>query len=1284
MKWTKDQQKVIDLRNRNILVSAAAGSGKTAVLVERIISMISEGENPIDIDRLLIVTFTNAAAAEMRERIGLAIEKKINDTPDDLHLQKQMMLIHTAQITTIHSFCLYVIRNYFNTINLEPSFRIGDESELTLLKSDVISDLLEEYYEEGREDFLDFIECFASGKSDSAIEELILKLHDFSMSFPWPDEWLEEKKKSFHIHTIAEMETTDWMEHLKDYIQNLIEDMEDRCDEVIHLCEGEDGPFAYLDALYHDKEQLESLGNLQTYEEYYEVFRQFKFARLSNKKQEGVSQEKKDRAKSIRNEIKSTIQDIGKYYFFQTPEEMVKDIQAMKNVMEVLIEITKSFSKAYGKKKESKNLVDFNDLEHFCLNILVKKEEDKLVYTLPAKELSDYYEEILIDEYQDSNFVQETILNSISRERFGEPNRFMVGDVKQSIYKFRLARPEIFMGKYEHYEITDSKNQRIDLHQNFRSRNIILDSVNLIFEQIMTKRLGNITYDDKAALYPGADYGDQKENVSEHTEVILIDPTKEDNDIIEQEEVLSKFEGQDEELDAKELEAKAIASRIKELTHPVSGLLVLDKETKEYRRAQYKDIVILLRTMSNWSDVFAEILASEGIPAHAQTQTGYFDTLEIRTIINLLKIIDNPRQDIPFTAILRSAIVGLDSNQLAKIRMVERKSSMYEAAVEFVQESLYDEGAEQDIEQEDISIEEMPVEEKRENSQEDTGVEKQDKKVDQEDVQLGQQLNEFLSLLQEFRTMVYYLPIHELILKVFDRTRYYNIVSAMPGGEKRRANMDMLVQKSIQFEATSYSGLFHFIRYIEKLHKYDIDYGEAETVRGSDNSVKIMSIHKSKGLEFPIVFASGLGKNFNQQDTRAKLIIHPDLGLGPDFIDPKLRVKAPTLLKKVIQKSLLLENLGEELRILYVAMTRAKEKLILTGTVKKLEDRMDSWKNICEQNTKELLYYQLSSASTFLDWIIPAILRLKGLEIYEQGEKKEFYSNEIIDRPAKISLRQMNYNELAYQEVAEQVEKMQNKYELENWDSEKIYDEQIRSKLLEQMEYQYPYASETKIHAKLTVSELKRLGQLEKEDLGLPLKGINNNQAEQEIRTPNFIQEEKEVKGATLGTLYHRILEKNEVLYIKTQNELEQYLQSLIDKNEISKDDLKAINQKKLFHFLSSEIAKRMRMADKENKLFTERQFIMGVKAKEINEQMKSEELVLVQGVIDVYFEENQELVLLDYKSDHVNKSDGEQILMNRYLVQFDYYQKALEQLTGKKVKERLIYSLELDKGIIL
>lgn len=1340
--WTSDQQKVIDLRNRNILVSAAAGSGKTAVLVERIIKMISDGENPVDVDKLLIVTFTNAAAAEMRERILQAIEKKLDSMPDNKHLQKQMMLIHSAQITTIHSFCLNVIRNHFNVIDLDPSFRIADEAELTLLRADVIEELLEDYYEESNEDFTTFVECYASGKSDVALEELILQLYHFSMSYPWPKDWLESQIESFCLDSVVCLQETEWMKGLLNFIKSMTRDLMCRNEQAREIANGIGGPYMYDEALQEDQLLICNLMEAESYHQYSEILDNLKWKALSRKKDEDVDPTKREQVKGIRDEVKKAVVDIKKNYFYQSEEEMLADLQNVGPVMKVLIGLTIEFATRYASAKEEKNLVDFNDLEHFALNILVKKEDGVVVPSNVADDLSEYYEEILIDEYQDSNLVQETILTSISKERMGRNNLFMVGDVKQSIYKFRLARPELFMEKFHTYSLEESTKQRIDLHANFRSRAVVLACTNYIFEQIMTKQLGNIDYDDDAALNPGAVFEPCEENISTTTEVLLVTDEefdkkeellvnedkdqgsdsesgieKNDRDIelkkeskreskietkIETKIEKTELDKEQEEYTARELEARAIGLRIKELIQPQTGLKVWNKEKKSYETARYSDIVILLRTMSGWAQTFADTLMSMGIPAFSDTQSGYFSTIEIRTILNMLRVIDNPRQDIPLTAVLHSKMVGLTTTELAIIRGTKEDCDMYDAVKYYVEKNEFCEEIDSDIE-------------------------------------IANKLTVFFQRLENYRECLAYTPIHELIWLVIMDTGYYNYVSAMPAGDRRKANIDMLIERAVQYESTSYHGLFQFVRYIEKLHKYDIDFGEAVTVGEGENTVRIMSIHKSKGLEFPIVFVAGMSKVFNNQDARSKLVIHPDLGIGPDYVDPVLRIKSPTLLKKFIQKRIVLENLGEELRVLYVALTRAKEKLILTGYVQSVGDKLKKWSDTKDQTNRALLFQRLSGAGNYFDWVMPSLVRHKDcnglLQQYNIQPGVNLEPNKERDVEANFEIRTMDVLRTVEEEVARQLVNTDKKQKLLQWDTEKIYDESIREFIHEQLSFEYPFANEVKLHAKVTVSELKKLGQviddeesmqlfnpddsniidespalkesdpinesqlhegmevpipLENQDLDKEVESQLENQIENLIvevdneLLPRFMLESVPVQGARRGTVYHKVLECIPILKEPTVAKIREATKQLVEKTIITEEEETVVNPYQIVSFMKSDIANRMEHAGQQGKIHREQQFVFSMKANEIRPDLMSEEPILVQGIIDCFFEEDGQIVIVDYKTDHIPKESGEDILRSRYKVQLDYYQRAIEQITGKKVSQRILYSFALEREVIV
>lgn len=1329
MAWTKAQQKVIDTRNKNLLVSAAAGSGKTAVLVERIITMISEGDAPMDIDRLLVVTFTNAAAAQMRDRIGKALDKKLLEEPDNEHLQKQLSLLQSAQITTIHSFCLNVIRNYFHRIDLDPSFKIAEESEITLMKGDVISSVLERWYEEGREDFHEFIESYSHSKSDAPVEELILMLYQFAMSDPWPKEWLQDKLRMFEVDSLEDMNASTWIQELLANVVVLIGDLQKINAKAIEVCNGPGGPLAYNTALVADRELLEKLKKASSFQDYYTLMQDITYARLSGKKEDGVYPWLKDKVKALREEVKKGIKDLAGQYFFQSPEEMLKDLQAVRPVMQVLFELTQDFMEEFAKKKDEKNLIDFNDLEHFALKILVEEKENTKVPSLAALEISEQFEEIMIDEYQDSNLVQETILKAISREHLGIANRFMVGDVKQSIYKFRLAMPEIFLNKYKCYSTEDilpsgevNPNQRIDLDKNFRSRRVVLDCVNVIFEQIMTEAVGDITYDTAASLKYGelfeellanaenkslivhenistkvfeetvveksdtekfnkeesdteethteqsdAEKYDYIDRISNHVELILVteeerkaskeqegNPSGMEHSIdYESDSVMEEEDAEAIVYTKKELEARAIAKRIKELVDPENGLQLFDRDSLTHYKATYKDIVILLRSMSGWSEILVNTLMQEGIPAYADTGTGYFQTIEIMTVLNMLRIIDNPRQDIPLTGVLYSPIVGLTTTQLAMIRASHRIGSMYTAVNAYVREGS--------------------------------------------DVELCEKLEEFITQLGSFRRMVKYIPIHELILEVLEKTGYYYYVLAMPGGDRRKANIDMLVSQAVRFEKGSYTGLFHFIRYMEKLHKYEVDFGEASTSGEQDNTVRIMSIHKSKGLEFPVVFVAGLSKQFNTQDLRNQIVLHSEYGVGPEYIDSKNRTKIPTLLKKVIQKKVQIENMGEELRVFYVAMTRAKEKLIMTGYLKSRDELVK----------KDFSFYEIMSSKSYLDLILPAIMnKLSGLTD-QLGQSGCCQIDDFI-------IRILHKDEFLQEELIKQVFLSKDEEELNSLNPEQVYNTDIREEIKTRFNFIYPYKNAASLRVKMTVSELKKLGQFldeeQSENLYLELNKDNSNgitpflsdegavvstspeadsseeviselvEPELEATIPEFLKDQETVtSGTDRGTLYHKVLELMDLNDIRSKEELSLQLNDMVKRKQLKTEEVKKLKQDYIFKFIQSDVAERMRIAQAKGKLYKEKQFVMGIPADEIQKDLDSNELILIQGIIDVFFEEEDGLVLLDYKSDRL---DEESLFVKRYQVQLQYYRKALEQILKKKVKEMIIYSLYLGKEI--
>lgn len=1207
VQWTDEQKKVIELRNRNILVSAAAGSGKTAVLVERIIQMLTDKEYPLEVDKLLIVTFTEAAASEMKERIRNAVEKELEARPDDVHLQRQSTLIHSARITTIHSFCLSVIREHFHVIDIDPAFRIMEEGERLLLKQDVLSEVLEQYYESQDEDFLELVQKLGGTKSDKKLEEQILKLYEYSRSYPQPEKWLAQCVKNYEI---TEIENSIFFKHAENYAKKYIQDIKGILTEGIRICEEADGPYMYAKTLEDALEKIEHITEAKNFKEMYDRMEQLSFGRLSSKRDDSIDANKRQNVKKMMEQVRELVKGIKAYCFYEHPDEMVKEIQNTEKAIKTFTKLVQSFADAFAMKKQSKNMIDFNDMEQYALRILTEENDGELRPSSVAKEYQEVFEEVMIDEYQDSNLIQEAILTSVSRESRGQNNIFRVGDVKQSIYRFRLSRPELFMEKYETYSTQEGNCQRIDLHKNFRSRLEVLDGANFIFKRIMKKELGGIEYDDQAALYPGAEFLpviDQEGNNASETELILLDCSKEKKDSLKDSGAFYK------EGSAREMEARVIAKRIKQLliSHQVT-----DKKSGELRPICYKDIVILTRSVQGWSDTIAAELMEEGIPAYADSRTGYFEAYEVRVLLDYLRLLDNQKQDLPLAAVLASPIVGLNAQEMAKIRLAKPDGTFYEAAENYAAGKGTTENNE-DIEQIVVVIDEK----------------------------LKKKLIDFYSNIKMYREQLPYLTIHELLWKVLDETGYGLYVSAMPGGEQRKANIEMLVEKAVAFESTSYKGLFHFIRYIEQLEKYNVDYGEAGYINEQSDAVQIMSIHKSKGLEFPVVFVAGLGKKFNTSDSSAEVVMHPELGVGMDSINLESRTKVPTLIKKMIQREVMLENLGEELRILYVAMTRAKEKLILVGqrSMEALEKE--------EAYVNKIPFYVLSGAKNYLDWILAAIWG--------------------IEAPVEISC--VDYNDAAFLDQIESASEILAEDVLKNWDTKRVYDPLLKEQLEKQFFYQYPYENEHSLKLKFTVSELKKRKYLQEESGEILIE-----EPEVVPLLPKFLEEPEELTGASRGSAYHKLLELLDFSREYDEEKLQETITHLCREKKLSAEMAECIKIDDIIKFLNCGAARKMQKAAQKKKLFKEQPFVLGIDAQEIYPQ-QTEETILIQGIIDVFWEEDGELILLDYKTDRIF-SQNELIL--KYKPQLDYYAKALEQLLEKKVKEKIIYSFTLGKEI--
>lgn len=1221
LRFTPEQRQVIDARNCTTLVSAAAGSGKTAVLVQRIIEKLTAKEHPQEIHRLLVVTYTNAAAAEMRERIGKRLTECLatEEYADNAHLQKQVLLLRNASIMTIHGFCLSLLREFFYELDLDPGFRIAEEAELTLLRADVMEELLEDRYEAGEELFLRLTECIGSGKTDEGLVKHIENFYKFAQSAPFPESWLNRAKEALERqkNATALSEEEPYVGILKERVRTILNDCERLRKEAVAVCEGPDGPYPYLEALESDGELLDILRAKESYKELAEGFSELSFQALSRKKWE-TTEEKKEQVKQLRGTYKELLTKLKKDYFFSEPEQLAEDMAAMAPLLQELVDLCAEYGERYARKKAERGLVDFNDLEHLAVRLLVEETDEGFRPTQTAGILRERFDEIMIDECQDSNEIQDLLLWSISGEETGTPNRFMVGDVKQSIYKFRMAKPELFMKKYEEYSAyqEDEAYCKIVLGKNFRSRRAVVEAVNDVFSCLMVKEFGGIAYDDAAKLYLGANYPWDDEEVPEKRQAYTA------------ELLLTELESEEEDEEVTDRimkEAMTVGARIRELID--SGLPIYDgEETGEngetvpkFHPVEYRDITVLFRALSGYAEPFTEMFTELGIPAIVEKQSGYFSAQEVAVVLNALRIIDNPLQDIPLVSVLRSEMVGMTEEELALVRIAskagekEYRSSFYEAVGRFLE----------------------------------TGNEETDAR---------RKLLRFTEQLTELQGLAVYAGVPEVLERLYELTSYPAFVRVKPGGERRAENLSMLTEKAKKFEESSYSGIFDFVRYIERLIKYDTDTGEAQIVSG-ENAVRFMSIHKSKGLEAPVVIVAGLAKKFNRMDVHAGLVLHPELGVGTDFRDEVLRIKAPTLVKKVIAGQLNYEMLSEELRILYVALTRAKEKLILSAAVES-EDAFYEEVARYGKDKGVASYSELLAANSYLDFLklpLSGCMKAGSIQPVPKEQLVTLSGETVAKKEAERAKRRAGYESLS------------------ETGTDAVYHPGLAEEFCKREDYQYPYPL-CKGKTKLSVSELKKAAYADEEQEELFPEVLP------EKTVPKFMQEVKEqgVSGSERGTLYHRVMECLDFCKEYTsEEEVCGELQRLIEAGRIRKDALSLVAPQKLLRFFKSELGQRMQTAAKEGTLRKEQPFVIGLPYKEVyrdEPDADPEELVMVQGIIDAYFEENEALVLVDYKTDSV-KENVKEVLTKRYRTQLQYYEQALCQITGKTVTERMIYA---------
>ena len=1215
MKYTRQQTEVIEARSCDVMVSAGAGSGKTAVLTERIFQRLLDETHPVDVDRLLVLTFTRAAAAQMKQRLLGKIQKYLQENPDNERMQRQENLLHNAQITTIDSFCLFLLRNHFHEIDIDPGFRIADQGEEGLLEQEVLEKVLEEEFEEADEDFLYLVDCLNPNVKESGLAESILALYHYSGAHPMPEQWLGQ---------MAEAQASKgWQEALGELFSYTAKELEEVIETIRTLQNaGQDGAVGkgYLKALEADREQLERiLESLNSkaepdriYQDVGEGFLQLVWEKLSpptKAEKESLDPFVTEQVKLLRKQYKKTIQDLAEL-FKASREEAFDREAAAGRLTRGLAAATLRFSTALLEHKIDKNVLSFSDIEHLALKILLTDKEPSGT----ALSYREYFEEIMVDEYQDSNDVQEMLLSVLAKPESGYRNRFMVGDKKQSIYRFRMARPEIFTEKFDTYKEESPDHKLILLSDNFRSRRQVIDSVNRIFSRIMRREIGGIEYDENERLNCGATYPEPQEKdgrAADYTTELMLCETQLTGD------------------EKKGLEAFMIAARIADM----AGSFPVRDESAEggVRPLQYRDVAILLRKKE--AEEIRKALSSYGIPSHIVSSTGYYSEPEVMNVMELLRCIENPYHDLSFAAAMRSVFFKVSDDDLALIRGHQKGISLYEC---FRQAAG---GGEQGF---------------------------------------GETARKALELLDDLRELSSYLSVTELLMEILTRFQYREYLLCLPGGEQRAANVDMLLQRAADFEKTGFGGIFRFIRYMDQLQRYSIEEGEASSLSENADVVRIMTIHASKGLEFPVVFLAGCHGEFNWTDLKKNVLMNLEEGAAADGIDPAARTRQPSLKKIILKDRLKRDMLGEELRLLYVAATRAEEKLIFTGVVKDAEKDPEgfAYLRLFAQKAQDKVPAArlFDGAKSYLSLLLMAHEMDRecfGITLYREDEIDT-------ERFVKAALRK---------------DRMQIVGELLDWESLalKLKDEKSEQgdiyRLAEQrFSYVYPHENLQRLYAKTSVSELKVAAMeeagvhpaFETEDYSTPI-------------LPQFAGKGEEGGGTRRGSAYHRVLELLDyagygVLRQESGREailqrLKEDMEGFAGSEQMRRSDLELVSEEKISTFLCSDAARRMGLAAEKGRLSREQPFVITIPADRLHPEIPPDERVMIQGVIDVFWEEEGELVLLDYKTDRISTP---QELTARYSTQMDYYQEALEQITGKKVKERILYSFALMEEIKL
>ena len=1223
MQWTTEQESVIHHTEGDLLVAAAAGSGKTAVLVQHVISRIMDPVDPVKLSEMVIMTFTEAAAQEMRDRIKSALEEELREHPDSAELIREAGSIQNASISTIDAFCKHFITENYAAIDLDPGFRMGDQGELRLLQGDILEDLLEEEYTAGEEDFLHFVDTFAQGKTDAGIAELIQKLYESASSHPWPEEYLD---------ACLTAEAADGKRFLLEQLAARLRDDAERMDYALSICAEPDGPESYLPNVAQEKQALQYAAEAEDLSELVLRTQAIRYERLKPTKSA-----LKTRVTAIRDEVKKDTKDIAGLPVVLDPETEATMEAGIECSMRGLVRLTKKFSARYQEEKEKRHVLDFSDLEHKALEILYTTDAEGVRHpSAIADDVARQYREILVDEYQDSNFVQEELIRALSAARFGRPDVFQVGDVKQSIYSFRQARPDLFLMKYQ-----DPDYPKIELSRNFRSRNEVVRAVNRVFHRVMRPMLGGIDYNEKVALHYGYPKAPESEEIDPRyqTELLLLEVSKETSEEL--------FGAQ---MSKEEAEAHMIAERIQRLH--ADGV-------------KYRDMVILLRSPGSWADTLVEILGADGVPAYCTSNEGYFDTVEVETVLALLDVIDNPQQDIPLAAVLHSPIYQFTDEELAAL--VAHFGSL-QAALPQVPEANASDGTTDGAP--DVTGGETAEAALTSRTNVRSGAFSEADAVDGPSVEneakplltpaLQAKLDHFCAELARYRAMAHYLSIHELLYRIFDETGYDHYVSAMPAGRRRKANLDAMIDMALSFEKTSYKGLFDYIRYIEKLKKYDSDQGEATVFSDQDDLVRIMSIHKSKGLQFPVVFLSGMSRRFNTRSLNDAVLVDAELGIGCDYVDLENKVKIPSLKRAAIRKKLETDQLGEELRVLYVAMTRAEEKLILTATTGDIEKLLQKYPDA----DAPLSGTELESAGCYLDWIMMAEGAEKLQRVGATRDVIELFDYTLHD--IHLAAEQTALNRLRREEKLQQA--------VNSVDAESL----SYVEAMEDLSYRYPHEAATRLYPKHSVSEIKETAmEAFEEDHAHAGREhwhltVDHSETDPSGMVPEKPVHYQEKAGADVGDAYHHALEKYD--YLDTSSDFRTQLEKKLPEAEY-----KLVNPKRFQAFLQSPLAARFRKAQAADMLYREQHFMKQVPNDYLFPGSDTSEPVILQGIIDAFFIEDGEIVLVDYKSDHVREAET---LIGRYQKQLELYAEALEKITGLRVKEKLIYSIILEQAI--